>query len=76
MTATVVRASFAGSFDVAVLGAFAHVLPTGQLYRPPRNINKIIHSGGVIDILGYILDDSRLSRLEEVSCATGKCKHL
>lgn len=69
MTADVVRGPLTGSFDIAVLRAFIQVLSPDQARRALKNVSEIINPGGVIYILGHILDNSRVSPLEEVGHA-------
>lgn len=66
MTADVVCDPLTGSFDVAVLRAFIQVLSPDQARRVIKTVSEVINSGGVIYILGHILDNSRISPLEEV----------
>ena len=64
--ADVVRDPPRGSFDVAVLRAFIQVLPTHHARRALKNVQKSLNPGGVVYVLGHILDDSKTSPLEEV----------
>lgn len=66
MTADVVCGPLAGSFDVAVLRAFLQVLSPDQARRALRNVSRVIEAGGVIYILGRIIDNSRISPMETV----------
>lgn len=66
MTADVVRGPLTGSFDVAVLRAFIQVLPSDQARRALKSVSEVINPGGVIYVLGHMLDNSRISPLEEV----------
>ena len=66
MTADVVRGHLKGSFDVMVLRAFIQVLSPDQVRRALKNVGEVVNPGGVIYILGHILDNSRISPLEEV----------
>jgi len=66
MTADVVRGHLKGSFDVVVLRAFIQVLSPDQARRALKNVGEVVNPGGVIYILGHILDNSRISPLEEV----------
>jgi len=66
MTADVVRSHLKGSFEVVVLRAFIQVLSPDQARRALKNVGKVVNPGGVIYILGHILDNSRTSPLEEV----------
>ncbi len=62
----VVTAQLTGSYDVAVLRALIQVLKPDQALRALKNVSSIIKPGGMIYILGHILDDSRISPPEEV----------
>lgn len=66
MTADVVRDSLKGSFDVAVLRAFIQILPPDEACHALKSVSKTINPGGVIYILGHILDNSRTLPHEEV----------
>jgi SAM-dependent methyltransferase len=66
MTGDVVRGSLTGSFDVVVLRAFIQVLWPDEARRALKNVIGVINPGGVIYVLGHILDNSRISPLEEV----------
>ncbi len=66
MTADVVRGPLIGSFDVAVLRAFIQVLWPNDARNALKNVSAVINPGGAIYILGHILDNSRISPLEEV----------
>jgi len=66
MTADVVRGPLTGSFDVAVLRAFIQVLWPDDVRRALKNVSAVIKPGGAIYVLGHILDNSRISPIEEV----------
>jgi len=66
VTADVVRGPLTGSFDVAVLRAFIQVLWPDDARHALKNVSAVINPGGTIYVLGHILDDSRISPLEEV----------
>ena len=61
MTADVVNAPLIGTFDVAVLSRFIQVLSADQARRALRHVNQIIAPGGMIYIVGQVIDNSRLS---------------
>ncbi|TET10318.1 MAG: methyltransferase [Candidatus Thorarchaeota archaeon] len=65
-TVDVVTAQLTGSYDVAVLRALIQVLKPDQALLALKNVSSIVKPGGVIYILGHILDDSRISPPEEV----------
>lgn len=50
-----------GTYDAAVLCAFLQVFPADEARRALRHVAAAIRPGGLIYILGQILDDSRLS---------------
>jgi len=56
-----------GKFDIAVLRAFIQVLSAEQAQQVICNLNEAIESGGTIAIIGRIVDDSRLTPVENVS---------
>jgi len=66
VTADVVRDPLRGSFDVAVLRAFIQVLWPDDARHALKNVSAVINPGGDIYVLGHILDNSRISPLEEV----------
>ena len=67
MAADVISGPLAGAYDVAVLRAFIQVLSPDQARRALRNVSQVIEPGGVIYILGSILDNSHLSPPEIVT---------
>jgi len=69
ITADAVQSQLEGSFDVAVLRAFIQVLSPDQASRALKNISEVIKPGGVIYILGHILDNSRILPIEEVGAS-------
>ncbi len=62
----VVEEPLPGTYDVAVLRSLLQVLSPEQAFEALRHICAAINPGGVIHIVGRILDDSRLSPLETV----------
>jgi ubiquinone/menaquinone biosynthesis C-methylase UbiE len=66
VTADVVRAPLTGYFDVAVLRAFIQVLWPDDARRALKNVSAVVNPGGAIYVLGHILDNSRVSPIEEV----------
>lgn len=66
MAADVVRGPLTGSFDAAVLRAFIQVLPPDDARSALQNVREVMKADGALYVLGHILDDSRLSPLEEV----------
>jgi ubiquinone/menaquinone biosynthesis C-methylase UbiE len=66
MTADVVHGPLTGTFDVAVLRAFIQVLWPDDAHHALKNVSTVINPGGAIYILGHILDNSRVSPIEEV----------
>jgi ubiquinone/menaquinone biosynthesis C-methylase UbiE len=67
MTADVVHGPLSGVFDVAVLLRLIQVLSPDQVRRVLRNVSQVVEPGGVIYIVGQVLDDSRLSPPETVA---------
>jgi SAM-dependent methyltransferase len=65
--ADVVKAPPPGSYDVAVLRGLLIVLTPYQARRAIQNVNRSLEPGGAIFIVGWILDDSRVSPLEVVA---------
>jgi len=65
-TVDVVTDPLTGSYDVAVLRALIQVLKPDQARHALKNVSSIVKPGGMIYILGHILDDSRISPSEEV----------
>ena len=65
-TVDVVTDPLTGSYDVAVLRALIQVLKPDQACRALKNVSSIVKSGGMIYILGHIIDDVRISPPEEV----------
>lgn len=62
----VVESPLSESFDVAVLRAVIQVLSSEQAEKAMRHVAESINSGGYMIILGHVLDDSRISPVEEV----------
>jgi ubiquinone/menaquinone biosynthesis C-methylase UbiE len=67
MTADAVQGPLSGAFDVAVLFRLIQVLSPDQAHRVLRNVSQVIEPGGVIYIVGQVLDNSRLSPPETVA---------
>jgi SAM-dependent methyltransferase len=65
--ADVVNAALPGSYDVAVLRGLLIVLTPDQARRAIQNVSRGLEPGGVIFIVGWILDDSRLAPPEVVA---------
>ncbi len=61
MTADVVHGPLSGAFDVAVLLRLIQVLSPDQARRVLRNVSQVVEPGGVLYIVGQVLDNSRLS---------------
>jgi ubiquinone/menaquinone biosynthesis C-methylase UbiE len=61
MTADVVHGPLSGAFDVAVLLRLIQVLSSDQARRVLQNVSQVVEPGGVIYIVGQVLDNSRLS---------------
>ena len=67
MTADAVQGPLRGAFDVAVLFRLLQVLSPDQAPRVLRNVGQIVEPGGVMYIVGQMLDNSRLSPPETVA---------
>jgi ubiquinone/menaquinone biosynthesis C-methylase UbiE len=67
MTADVVHGPLSGGFDVAVLLRLIQVLSPDQARHVLQNVSQVIEPGGVIAIVGQVLDNSRLSPPETVA---------
>ena len=67
MTADVVQGPLTGAFDVAVLFRLIQVLSPDQARRVLCNVSQVVEPGGVIYIVGQVLDNSRLSPSETVA---------
>lgn len=60
----VVAGPLSGSFDVAVLKSFIQVLSMEQARQAIKNVGGVVETNGAIYILGYILDNTRLTPAE------------
>jgi SAM-dependent methyltransferase len=67
MPADAVQGPLSGAFDVAVLFRLLQVLSPDQARRVLRNVGQIVEPGGVMYIVGQMLDNSRLSPPETVA---------
>lgn len=65
-TVDVVTGPLTGLYDVVVLRALIQVLKPDQARSALKNVSSIVKPGGMIYILGHILDNSRISPHEEV----------
>lgn len=66
VTADAVSGPLTGQYDVVVLRALIQVLSPLDALQALSNIYSILKTGGILYILGHILDDSRISPPEEV----------
>jgi predicted O-methyltransferase YrrM len=66
MAADVVHAPLPGQYDVAVMRAFLQVLSPEDALQALRHIEAALTPGGVIHIVGRVLDDARRSPLGAV----------
>ena len=66
ISADVVRDPLSGSYDVAVLRAIIQVLPPKDVALMLENVSSVVEAGGMIYVLGHVLDNSRISPIEEV----------
>ena len=53
-----------GTYDVAVLRAFIHLLSPEQAQQVLINVGQVVEPGGKIYIIGAVLDNSRLTPAE------------
>jgi SAM-dependent methyltransferase len=65
--ADIVSAPLPGSYDVAVLRGLLIVLGSNQARRAIQNVSRGLEPGGSIFVVGWILDDSRVSPPEVVA---------
>lgn len=63
----IVDGALTGVFDVAVVSRLIQVLSADQARRVVQNVSRVLSPGGVIHIIGHMLDDSRLSPPEIVT---------
>jgi cyclopropane fatty-acyl-phospholipid synthase-like methyltransferase len=61
MTADVVHGPLSGAFDVAILLRLMQVLSPDQARRVLRHVSQVVEPGGVLYIVGQVLDNSRLA---------------
>lgn len=61
VAADVVHSPLAGNYDLAVMQNFIQVLSPEDARRAIQHIGTAINPGGVIYIIGHVLDDSRTS---------------
>jgi SAM-dependent methyltransferase len=66
-TADVVHEPLTGSYEVAVMRAFIQVLSPEHARRALHHVSQVLIPGGVLYIVGQVLDDSRLSPIETVT---------
>lgn len=66
ISSDVVRDPLSGSYDVAVLRAIIQVLPPKDVALMLKNVSSVVEEGGMVYVLGHILDNSRISPIEEV----------
>ena len=67
MTADVVHGPLTGRFDAAVLLRLIQVLSPDQARQVLKHVSHVIEPGGVLYIIGQVLDNSRLSPPETVA---------
>jgi len=67
MIADAVQGPLSGACDVAVLFRLLQVLSPEQAHHVLRNVGQIVEPGGIIYIVGQMLDNSRLSPPETVA---------
>ena len=66
LPADVVQGPVPGLFDVAVMMRLIQVLSADQARHVLRHVRQMLEPGGVLYIVGQVLDNSRLSPLETV----------
>jgi ubiquinone/menaquinone biosynthesis C-methylase UbiE len=66
LPADVVQSPVPGSFDVAIMMRLIQVLSVDQARHVLQYVQQILEPGGVLSIVGQVLDDSHLSPLETV----------
>lgn len=66
MSADVAQGPLSGSYDVAVLRAIIQVLPPNEVPLVLENVSAAVEAGGMIYVLGHILDNLKTSPIEEV----------
>jgi cyclopropane fatty-acyl-phospholipid synthase-like methyltransferase len=67
VAADVTREPLTDTYDVAVLKGFVQTLSADEVRAALRNVAPAIEPGGVIYIMGRVLDDSRLSPVGAVA---------
>jgi 2-polyprenyl-3-methyl-5-hydroxy-6-metoxy-1,4-benzoquinol methylase len=65
--ADIVKAPLSGSYDVVVLRGLLIVLTPDHARQAIQNVSCAVEAGGAIFIVGWILDDSRVSPAELVA---------
>ena len=66
MSTNVAQGPLSGSYDVAVLRAIIQVLPPNEVPLVLKNVSAAVEAGGMIYVLGHILDNSKTSPIEDV----------
>ena len=61
MAADVINTSMTGSYDVVIIKSFIQLLSPEEAQIALRNVGGVVEPGGVMYILGSILDNSRLA---------------
>jgi predicted O-methyltransferase YrrM len=64
LAADAVSGPLSGSYDAAILRGLLIVLAPDQVRQALANVSRAIEPGGAIYIVGWILDDSRVSPVE------------
>jgi SAM-dependent methyltransferase len=67
MIVDAVQGPLSGAFDIAVLFRLLQVLSPDQARRVLWNVSQVVEPGGVIYIVGQVLDNSRFSPPETVA---------
>ena len=66
ISGNIIQQPIKGSYDVAVLRAVIQVLSAEDAHQTIKNVAKVVKPGGSIYILGSVLDNTRLSPLNQV----------
>jgi len=57
------------TFDIAVAKAFIHILPEEDAHQAVLNMGKAVSPGGMIIIVGQILDDNKISPVHVIGAS-------
>jgi SAM-dependent methyltransferase len=68
LAADAIRDTLPGSYDVVVARHVVQVLSSDECRALLRNLASVLEPGGVLHLVGWVLDDSRLSPPNLVGC--------